>query len=107
MEAPLVEEDVYVFGALTDWNTIESNQMTYNFETHAYELTLLLKQGYYNYMYAAVKKGGKEADVGYFEGNHYETENDYSIFVYYSDLTSRYQKLVGFFRTNSLSNGKK
>ena len=107
VEAPLVEEDVYVFGALTDWNTIESNQMTYNFETHAYELTLLLKQGYYNYMYAAVKKGGKEADVGYFEGNHYETENDYSIFVYYSDLTSRYQKLVGFFRTNSLSNGKK
>lgn len=106
VEAPLVEEDVYVFGALTDWNTIASNQMTYNFETHAYELTLLLKQGYYNYMYATVKKDNMVADVGYFEGNHYETENDYSIFVYYTDFTLRYQKLIGFYRTNTLSNGK-
>ena len=107
VEAPLVEEDVYVFGALTDWNTIESNRMTYNFETHAYELTLLLKQGYYNYMYAAVKTGGEEADVSYFEGSHYETENDYSIFVYYNDFTLRYQKLVGYFRTNTLSDSSK
>jgi hypothetical protein len=106
VEAPLAEEDVYVFGALTDWNTIESNKMTYNFEKHAYELTLLLKQGYYNYMYAIKKKGFTEADPGYFEGDHYETENDYSIFVYYSDFTSRYQKLIGFFKTNTLS-GKK
>ena len=104
VETPLIEEDVYVFGALTDWNTIESNQMTYNFETHAYELTLLLKQGYYNYMFATVKKGGEEADIAYFEGSHYETENDYSIFVYYTNFTLRYQKLVGYLRLNTLNN---
>ncbi|MBN2214953.1 MAG: DUF5103 domain-containing protein [Bacteroidales bacterium] len=107
VEAPLAGEEVYVFGALTDWNLAESNKMIYDFEKHAYELTLLLKQGYYNYMYATLKKGDREADTGYFEGNHYETENDYSIFVYYSDFTLRYQKLVGYFRTNTLSNGSK
>ncbi len=106
VEAPLAEEDVYVFGALTDWNTGESNKMTYNFETHAYELTLLLKQGYYNYMYAVAKKDMTAADLGYFEGNHYETENDYSIYVYYTDFTLRYQKLIGYFRTNILRSGK-
>ncbi|HJX71068.1 MAG TPA: type IX secretion system plug protein domain-containing protein [Bacteroidales bacterium] len=102
VEAPLAEEEVYVFGALTDWNTSESNKMTYQFERHAYELTLLLKQGYYNYMYVILKKGDTAADVGYFEGDHYETENDYGIFVYYSDFTLRYQKLIGFTRLNSL-----
>ena len=106
VDAPLVDEDVYVLGALTDWNLDESNKMTYNFDNYAYEITLLLKQGYYNYMYAVVKKGESKADLGYFEGNHYETENDYSIFVYYSDVTSRYQKLIGFYRTNTLSQGK-
>ncbi len=103
VEAPLAENDVYVFGALTDWNTGESNKMTYNFETHAYELTLLLKQGYYNYMYVTLNKDNEEADVGYFEGNHYETENDYTVFVYYTNFTLRYQKLVGYFKTNTLS----
>ncbi|MBN2611677.1 MAG: DUF5103 domain-containing protein [Bacteroidales bacterium] len=107
VEAPLVEEDVYVLGALTDWGFNETNKMTYNFETHAYELTLLLKQGFYNYMYAILKKGEEKADVSYFEGNHYETENDYAVFVYYSDITMRYEKLIGFYRTNTLSGGQK
>ncbi len=106
VDVPMAEEDVYVFGALTDWNLDTTNRMTYNFDDHAYEITLLLKQGYYNYMYAVAKIGSNVADLDYFEGNHYETENDYSIFVYYSDITSRYQKLIGFYRTNTLSNGK-
>lgn len=103
-DVPLAEEDVYVFGALTDWNTNEKNKMTYNFETQSYELTLLLKQGYYNYMYAVVKRGESVADLSFFEGNHYETENDYSIYVYYTDFTLRYQKLVGFKKTNIMNN---
>ncbi|MFO7655468.1 MAG: DUF5103 domain-containing protein [Bacteroidales bacterium] len=107
VEAPLVEEEVYVMGALTDWGFDGHNQMTYNFDTHAYELTLLLKQGFYNYMYAVLKKGEDKADVGYFESNHYETENDYSVFVYYSDITMRHEKLIAFYRTNTLSSGKR
>ncbi len=107
VDAPVIEGNVYVFGALTDWNTNEDNKMIYNFETNSYELTLLLKQGYYNFMYAYVPDGSDVADPGYFEGDHYETENDYSIFVYYSDITSRYVRLIGYVKTNSLSNGTK
>ena len=107
VDVPLADENVYVFGALTDWNMDESNQMTYNFDNHAYEITLLLKQGYYNYMYVVSKDGTGEADLSYFEGNHYETENDYSIFVYYTDMSLRYQKLIGFYKTNTLSSTTK
>jgi hypothetical protein len=107
VEAPLAGEEVYVFGALTDWNLLEPNRMNYNFEKHAYELVLLLKQGYYNFMYAKAAKGSTQAEIGYFEGNHYETENDYSIFVYYSDITLRYQKLIGFNKSNTLGSSQK
>ena len=61
--------------------------MTYNFDNHAYELTLMLKQGYYNYEYVIRKNNQQIADQGYFEGNHYETENDYCILVYHSCLS--------------------
>ncbi len=107
VEAPLTGEEVYVFGALTEWNLLESNKMTYNIEKHTYELVLLLKQGYYNYMYAKSATGRTEVGIGYFEGNHYETENDYSIFVYYSDITLRYQKLIGFHKLNTLGSSQK
>ena len=105
LDAPVIEGDVYVFGGLTDWNTMDANKMVYNFNTHSYELTLLLKQGFYNFMYAYVPDNSPVADPGYFEGDHYETENDYSIFVYFSDVTSRYERLIGYVKTNSLSNG--
>ena len=36
------------------------------------------------------------------EGNHYETENDYIILVYYHGTTSRYDKLIGYQIANSL-----
>ena len=35
-------------------------------------------------------------DFSMFEGSHYETENDYLVFVYYHDFRKRYETLVGF-----------
>ena len=45
-------QDVYVLGAITDWNLDERNKMTYDYERKGYSLNLLLKQGYYDYIYA-------------------------------------------------------
>ncbi len=92
---------VNVFGALTGWNANKSNEMTWNFNTNAYELTLLLKQGYYNYEYVYVPQGATSADVTNIEGSFWETENDYLLFVYYSDFAARYDRLVGFRLFNS------
>jgi len=95
LEAPLLGGSVNVFGALTGWNANKSNEMTWNFDTGAYELSLLLKQGYYNYMYAYVPQGSKVADIANIEGSFWEAENEYEILVYYSDFAARYDRLVG------------
>lgn len=107
MESPLVGGTVNVFGALTQWNANKGNEMTYNFDEGQYELTLLLKQGYYNYMYVYVPHGAKVADDTNIEGSFWETENDYQIFVYYRDLASRYDRLVGYTLLNSITNRNK
>lgn len=101
LPAPLIGGSVNVFGALTDWNANKSNQMTWNPKTAAYELTLLLKQGYYNYQYVYVPAGASVADATNIEGSFSETENDYQILVYYKGPGSRYTRLVGFRQLNS------
>jgi hypothetical protein len=102
-DAPVQDGRVYVFGALTNWTVDESNMMEYNFERKAYELTMLLKQGYYNYEYVFVADGSPVIDAFYFESSHYEAENDYLIYVYYRTNNSRYDRLVGYQIVNSLS----
>ncbi|MDX9883864.1 MAG: DUF5103 domain-containing protein [Prolixibacteraceae bacterium] len=101
LPVPLVGGSVNVIGSLTDWNANKSNEMTWNPQTAAYELTLLLKQGYYNYQYVYVPAGSTIADATNIEGSFYETENDYQVFVYFRGMGDRYDRLVGFRELNS------
>jgi len=101
MPSQLIGGSVNVFGALTGWNANQSNELKWNFERAGYELTLLLKQGYYNYQYVYVPEGAKNADAVNLEGTYFMTENDYQIFAYYRDLAARYDRLVGYTNLNS------
>jgi hypothetical protein len=99
---PLIDGDIYVYGALTNWKCDQASKMKYNLETQAYELKLLLKQGYCNYQYAYKPINSNEVDLTFVEGNHYETENDYLVFVYYKQFSSRYERLIGLRIANSI-----
>ncbi len=101
-DAPLDNGDVYVAGDLASWNFYPWNRMEYNYETKSYELSMLLKQGYYNYQYLFLPEGEQEADGSMFEGNFFETENDYIIYVYHRLPGSRYDRLIGVQVTNSM-----
>ena len=101
MREPLEEGFVYVMGQLTDWHFSEENKMNYNYGERAYEISLLLKQGYYNYMYAILTEEGEPGDIQMTEGNHSFTENDYSIFVYHREPGDLYDRLVGIGHLNS------
>lgn len=57
--------------------------MAYDEDLGAYVKTLLLKQGMYNYAY-----------TGGIDGNHYETENEYTALLYYSPLGARADRLI-------------
>ena len=93
--------DVYIYGALTDWQTGDQNFMIYNPDIQAYEKTLLLKQGYYNYAYATRDYNSDDITFDITEGNHDETENDYLIFVYLREPTDDFDRLVGYKVVNS------
>ncbi|MBN1158552.1 MAG: DUF5103 domain-containing protein [Bacteroidales bacterium] len=88
-------ETVYVFGMFSEWSAGEHNRMTYNPETGYHELTLLLKQGWYDYEYV-LKKTNSGIDEVSIEGSHHETGNTYTIFVYYHDLRQNFDRLIGY-----------
>ncbi len=99
---PFNDGDVYVLGGLSDWKLNESNKMIYNVENMSYELTLLLKQGFYNYQYAFKKYGKSKASLKTLEGTFSQTENDYRILVYYKRTGDYYDHLIGVSISNSL-----
>jgi len=101
-ENELANGDFYVMGALSGSACTQQNRMKYNPESKAYELRLLLKQGYYNYRYEFLEKGKVSSDASLTEGNYYETENDYVILIYHRGSSSRYDRLIGYQVANSL-----
>jgi hypothetical protein len=93
--------NMYVAGALSDWSFGAGNLMKYDPEKAEYQCSMLLKQGWYNYEYLFLKNGEKSAEPSYFEGNHYETENDYLILVYYRNPRERYDRIIGSLIVNT------
>lgn len=98
MEIP-AQGEVFVYGGLTNYGFSNENKMVYNFEQKVYECRLLLKQGYYNYQYVLVENG--KPDYTFLEGNHAQTENNYTVLVYYFDYRGNYERLIGVEEFNS------
>jgi len=92
----------FVNGELTYWELDDHSRMLFNFDKKGYELKLFLKQGYYNYQYLFKENNEKTGDVGFIEGNHWETENDYAIFTYYCETGSLYDRLIAVNFINSV-----
>ncbi len=93
---PFDDQDVYVYGQLTDWLLKPEFKMTYDEAQRAYVCDAYLKQGYYNYQYVLVNRLTGERDETGVEGNWYETENDYQILVYHRPIGSRADRLMVF-----------
>jgi len=98
----VTEGSIYIFGAITDWHFQKEAIMKYNSKISAYEGTLYLKQGYYNYDYVLLKNNESIGDETFIEGNHYDTENDYTIYVYHKEQGTTYDKLIAVKRLNSI-----
>lgn len=87
--------DIYLIGAFTDWQIKPEFKMRYSLKNKYYSCNVLLKQGYYNYKYVIVRPEGK-IDEYFLEGNHYQTENEYEIMVYYKVAGQREDRLFGY-----------
>lgn len=93
---------VYLVGDFNGYVRDESSKMRYNRSTKRFEISLLLKQGYYNYMYLTKFEQDDKADVKFIEGTHQETENEYTIIAYNYDQRG-YDRVVGILFTDSFN----
>lgn len=101
---PFENKELYLLGELTGYTAQPEAKMTFNAERGIYETTLFLKQGYYDYAYITVDKNSSSyiPDFSLTEGNFWDTENNYTILIYYRSLGGRADELVGLTQINSL-----
>lgn len=86
---------IYLNGDFVQNLFTEESEMIYNPDSYQYEKALLIKQGNYNYQYLFVNNDSDMGDTRVIEGNFHETENEYTIYVYYAPSGARYDKLIG------------
>ncbi|MFM2339192.1 MAG: hypothetical protein RL115_2385 [Bacteroidota bacterium] len=97
--------EVYLNGELTNYAIHEDSRMEYNAEKGLYEKALFLKQGYYNYTYVTLPTRNDKnvaPTMEIVEGNHWGTENNYIVAVYFRPFGARADELVGFAKMNTL-----
>ncbi|WP_262420275.1 type IX secretion system plug protein domain-containing protein [Flagellimonas meishanensis] len=93
-------DNVYVIGKFNNYDLGEENKMAFNPESGNFELSLPIKQGFYNYKYVVERSDGT-VDMNYVSGNFHFTENNYLILVYYRDFGELYDSIIGIGSVNS------
>ena len=102
---PYNDKELYIIGQLTDYNYGDVSKLVFNPATGLYEINLFLKQGYYDYGFSLVDTKGPSQSKD-LEGDAYETENNYTILVYYKSFTDQADQLVGVTTINSRASAK-
>jgi hypothetical protein len=98
-----VNKEIYINGMFNNYSLEPEFMMDYNPKKGIYEKALLIKQGFTNFEYTVADSKGVVDSENAIDGNFYQTENDYSILVYYRENTGRYYRVVGKGTANSLN----
>ena len=93
VEKPVMDGHVFVGGDLFGNQYLAHNRMEYDAEQKCYYLYMYLKQGGYDYMYYVVR--ANKVTTLPLEGSHWQTRNEYRVWVYYRPFGGRYDQLVG------------
>jgi hypothetical protein len=91
---PFKEKEVYVYGAFNDFSISENNKMYYNARNKTYFTSILLKQGFYNYTFATIGNNNI-VNTNEINGTFFETENEYTVLVYFKPVGGLYDKVIG------------
>ncbi|MDR2692426.1 MAG: DUF5103 domain-containing protein [Dysgonamonadaceae bacterium] len=88
-------EAVYILSEAFNNLLDKRSKMDYNPVEGGYEKSVLLKEGYYNYLYVTRKNGKSGGSTALPEGNYYQTENEYRVLVYFRRTGDRYDRFIG------------
>lgn len=106
LSAPLFRSSdgaIYVTGMFNNYALTQENKMEYNTEKGVYEKAILIKQGFINYEYTAEQVNGNIDSENAIDGNFFQTENEYTVLVYYKENTDRYTRIIGKGTASSLN----
>jgi len=98
-----INKDIYITGMFNNYNLTQEYKMDYNPKKGIYEKALLIKQGFTNFQYSVVDSKGIIDHENAIDGNFYQTENEYSVIVYYRENNDRYDRVIGKGTANSLN----
>lgn len=90
------DDDIYVFGQLSDWRLDQKFKLNYDSTTSIYSRSILLKNGEYDFTYAMDRPEGPNEVI--LQGSHSETQNSYEILIYYRAFGKYYDELIGYKR---------
>lgn len=96
-------KDIYVTGMFNNYSFTSEYKMEYNPTKALYEKAILIKQGFTNFQYTIADNKGVIDYENAIDGNFYQTENEYTILVYYRAGIDRYDRVIGKGTANSLN----
>ena len=90
----IINKDIYVYGGFNNFSFTEENKMIYDTATNTYYANFLLKQGFYNYTFVTRSFDNRisESEI---RGNFSDTENNYTVIVYYKAFGSLFDRVIG------------
>jgi hypothetical protein len=106
LSAPLFRSSdgaIYITGMFNNYALTAENKMEYNPDKAIYEKAILIKQGFTNFEYLAVKPNGSIDSENAIDGNYFQTENEYTVLVYYKEDTDRFTRIIGKGSASSLN----
>ena len=74
---------------------IDEFKMEYNPKTELYEKAIIIKQGFTNFQYTIADTKGKVNAENAIDGNFFQTENNYTVLVYYRANNQRFDRIIG------------
>jgi hypothetical protein len=92
IETEQIDGQVFLGGSFDNWNL--DSPMTYISSRQGYYTNRLLKEGVYDYQYVVQ---APDLTQNYFEGDHFQTENEYEILIYYYSFELNADLLLGYF----------
>lgn len=99
---PLEGGEIHLYGEFNNFILDDSTRLEYNPDTGTYDVARLFKQGYYDYKYVFLRGDGV-LDEGFISGNFINTENEYTVLVYYLPPGARYSRIIGVGNANSIN----
>lgn len=96
-------KNIYVTGMFNNYSLSAENKMDYNQDKGVFEKAIMIKQGFTNFQYKIADKKGIVDYENAIDGNFYQTENEYTILVYYKQSSDRYERVIGKGNANSIN----